>query len=165
MRYTEENKDLFASEDCYFVQCISADFAMGAGIAVKFNQVFDTKNKMIEKHGNYIGRWNDGTCVLCDRVYNLITKEKGYGKPTYATLQNALNSLKAQVLENPDCKTLAMPTIACGLDGLEWNRVSQMVQDTFADTDINISVCIPQRVISKSDVNLQKNKQQKEIEW
>lgn len=162
MTYTEEVKDLFKSTDCYFVQCISADFVMGAGIAVKFNQVFDTKNKMIEKHGNYIGKWGNGTCVLCDKVYNLITKERGYDKPTYFTLQNALNSLKEQVLANPDCKRLAMPTIGCGLDRLEWNRVSQMIKGTFADTDIDISVCVLQKVITKSDVILPKKQ---EIKW
>ena len=34
MIYSEEQKDLFSvSDDYYLVQCISADFAMGAGIA------------------------------------------------------------------------------------------------------------------------------------
>ena len=47
MKYIEEYRDLFSvPDDVYFVQCISADFAMGKGIAVQFNQRFDTKNKI-----------------------------------------------------------------------------------------------------------------------
>ena len=48
MTYKEEVRDLFSvPDDYYFVQCISADFGMGKGIAVEFNKRFDTKNKLI----------------------------------------------------------------------------------------------------------------------
>lgn len=44
MIYQEIKGDLFtAPEDFYFVQCISADFACGAGIAMEFNKHFDVK--------------------------------------------------------------------------------------------------------------------------
>ena len=40
MIYSEEQRDLFSvSDDYYLVQCISADFAMGAGIAVQFMSI------------------------------------------------------------------------------------------------------------------------------
>ena len=35
---------------------------------------------------------------------------------------------------------IAMPMIGCGLDGLEWDKVSQIIQKTFEDTEINIKV-------------------------
>ena len=36
---------------------------------------------------------------------------------------------------------IAMPIIGCGLDRLEWNKVSQIIQDLFCDIDIEILVC------------------------
>ena len=39
-------------------------------------------------------------------------------------------------------KKLAMPLIGCGIDGLEWDKVSTIVKDVFEDTDLDIWVCI-----------------------
>ena len=39
-----------------------------------------------------------------------------------------------------DIKKLAMPKIGCGLDGLNWERVSQMIREIFEDTDIQITI-------------------------
>ena len=47
MVYREEVRDLFSVADDYFLaHCISADFAMGKGIAVEFNKRFNTKTKL-----------------------------------------------------------------------------------------------------------------------
>lgn len=44
MKYAEIKKDIFSiQKPCYYVQCISADFAMGAGIALGFNEHFNMK--------------------------------------------------------------------------------------------------------------------------
>ncbi len=145
--YTEENRDLFTvNKDYYFAQCISADFAMGAGIATEFNKRFDTKTKLKQHYTNWLSRWESspserGTCVLEDRVFNLITKMFYWQKPTYDTMQSALNALQTCISNNPDVKKLAMPTIGCGIDKLDWNIVSQMIKDTFKDDDIEILVC------------------------
>ena len=36
--------------------------------------------------------------------------------------------------------SLSMPTIGCGLDGLEWPKVRNILEEVFQDTDINITV-------------------------
>ena len=36
---------------------------------------------------------------------------------------------------------IAMPMIGCGLDKLNWDKVSQIIKETFKDTDIEILVC------------------------
>ena len=38
-------------------------------------------------------------------------------------------------LEYKKTLQVGMPLIGCGIDGLEWNRVSQMVKDTFSDLE------------------------------
>jgi hypothetical protein len=34
-----------------------------------------------------------------------------------------------------------MPIIGCGLDRLQWDKVSEIIKDVFKDTDIEILVC------------------------
>ena len=36
---------------------------------------------------------------------------------------------------------IAMPIIGCGLDGLEWDRVSRIIKDVFRGEDIELLVC------------------------
>lgn len=37
---------------------------------------------------------------------------------------------------------VAMPVIGCGLDRLQWNKVSEIIKDVFQYEDIEILVCI-----------------------
>lgn len=145
MTYTEITKDLFTMPDDYYLaHCISADFKMGAGIAVQFNKHFDMKNILTTKHPKYydyfVNHRIGGDCILEGRVLNIITKELYYNKPTIITMMIALVKLKQVCLEN-NIKKIAMPTIGCGLDGLKWEIVSKTIQDTLRNTDIEIVVC------------------------
>ena len=145
MVYKEEKRDLFSvPSDYYLVQCISADFAMGKGIAVEFNKRFDAKNRMLntyDKNCWYGGGW----CAPLTPdvpVINLVTKSKYWEKPTYETMREALVALYTIfMMSGKTGVKIAMPKIGCGLDGLEWDRVSKIIQDTFADMDIEILVC------------------------
>lgn len=73
------------------------------------------------------------------RVINLITKERYWEKPTYETMREALNIARLRLPY--DCKKIAMPVIGCGLDRLEWCKVSEIIKEVFANTDIEILVC------------------------
>lgn len=140
MIYIEKRINLFNVDDKYYLaHCISADHKMGAGIAVEFNKRFalESQFKEIEKSGNSI---QVGDAWLLATVFNLITKSKYYGKPTYQTLQKTLDSMK-QACQTLDVKNLAMPKIASGLDRLSWGKVREMIKETFADMDIEILVC------------------------
>ena len=72
-------------------------------------------------------------------VANLITKQYAYGKPTYETLRQSLENLKC-FCEKFQYSHLAMPAIGCGLDRLEWSKVSKMIKDVFNDTSVSITV-------------------------
>lgn len=146
LNYKEETIDLFSVDNSYFlVQCISADFAMGKGIAIKFNQHYNVKHNLYSiLQGNYIACWDNndtkGTCLQVNCVLNLVTKRNYWQKPTYKTMTNALYSMK-QIIQEQHIKKIAMPTIGCGLDKLEWINVKEIIQHVFADTDIEILVC------------------------
>ena len=145
MEFREEKRDLFSvPEDYYLAHCISADFAMGKGIVVEFNRRFDMKNKLRAHYPDYLDQWQkekkSSGCVLAGRVFNLITKERYFQKPTYETMRGALECMKALCAQK-DIRRVAMPVIGCGLDRLEWEKVSAVIRDVFAGTDVEILVC------------------------
>ena len=145
MIYTEKIADLFQMpNDYYLAHCISADFGMGRGIVVEFNKRFNMKQKLQKNFPDYVNEWHkyeyQGACILMDSVLNLITKERYYDKPTYKSIESALYNMRDVCFAN-NIKKVAMPTIGCGLDRLEWPRVRQIIQKIFEDTDIEIVVC------------------------
>lgn len=141
MIYEERKQDLFLVDDSYYLaHCISADFGMGRGIVVEFNRRFDMKNKLQAKYGNYLQRYTNGDCILEGKVFNLITKPQYWSKPTYQSMRNALINMRDKCKGHKITK-VAMPLIGCGLDKLEWDKVSVIIQEIFSDTDIEILVC------------------------
>lgn len=145
MIYNEEKRDLFTvPEEYHLCHCISADFGMGAGIVVLFNRHFDMKRKMQILHKDEgEPKWDalkTGYVIPEGRVFNLITKRNYWNKPTYSDLAQSLLDLKKHCVKNKITK-LAMPLIGCGIDGLEWEKVSEILKTIFNDTDIEILVC------------------------
>jgi O-acetyl-ADP-ribose deacetylase (regulator of RNase III) len=142
MIYNEVKGDLFKdTEDYYYAHCISADFGMGAGIAVEFNRRFNMKNKLLKEYPNgwlFDGQYQLGTIVI-DKVFNLVTKKRVYEKPTYESLRKSLVAMRDICLQD-GIKKIAMPGIGCRLDQLEWDKVSEIIKDVFKNTDIEILV-------------------------
>lgn len=141
----EVHQDLFTvPKDYRLVHCISADFALGAGIAKEFNKRFDMKRKLQSKYPDYFDTFVrhrlGGDCIYEGRVLNLITKERYFEKPSIITMRIALQNMKEICLAN-DITKLAMPRIGCGLDRLQWDKVKQSIEEVFSDTDVEILVC------------------------
>lgn len=131
----EEKRNLFDVEDKYYLaHCISSDCAMGAGIAVEFQKRFNLRNKLLEYDTEY------PKCIRIGRVFNLITKDKYWHKPTYNSIETALVLMKEIVIMN-NIKFIAMPKIGCGLDRLQWDKVKEIIINTFKDIDLEILVC------------------------
>ena len=142
--YLEERKqDIFTMpSEYYLAHCISADFALGAGIAKEFSNRYSVKEKLLVNFSDKRFKLQSvGTCILIDKVFNLITKQRCYSKPTYENVKFALEDMK-KICKTKEIKKIAMPKIGCGLDRLEWNKVKQIILDTFEDTDIEIVICI-----------------------
>ncbi len=145
MEFREEKRDLFSvPDDYYLAHCISADFAMGKGIVVEFNRRFDMKNKLKAHYPDYLDRWQQekkrSGCILAGRVFNLITKERYFQKPTYESLRGALECMKTLCGEK-GVRRVAMPVIGCGLDRLEWEKVSAIIREVFSDKGVEVLVC------------------------
>lgn len=143
MHYQEIKKDLFEVPAYYHLaHCINGNYTLGAGIAREFADRMNMQNRLKwtypiaeGEQAKYIGK-----ALLVGNVFNLVTKAFHFNKPTYESLYSALKSMHEQCKEL-GIKYLAMPKIGCGLDQLDWNRVSKMIKEVFNDLDIDILVC------------------------
>lgn len=139
MIITTEKRDLFTVPQGYYLaHCISADFALGAGIAKTFDEVYNMRFKLFREYDNY--EYEGGDALLIDNVFNLVTKPKCYHKPRYDAVREALETMKGIMVMNATTK-LAMPKIGCGLDRLDWNEVYEIICDVFKDMDVEILIC------------------------
>ena len=137
--------NLFDVPDDYcLVQCISADFGMGKGIAVQFNRKYHMRRVLLNKYPDYLDTYRNistgGDCILEGRVLNLVTKERYFQKPSYYTMAAALLKMKEVCMKNVITK-IAMPRIGCGIDRLIWEDVRHQVEKIFGDTDAEILFC------------------------
>lgn len=140
MEYKLIQDDVFNHKDCYYAHCISRDYALGAGIAVEFDKRYDIRNRLL-KLAEEKPETLDEKCIEVENVFNLITKEKYWQKPSYNSLEESLLEMKEKLSKNKNIKKLVMPKIGCGLDRLSWDKVEPMVQEIFKDLDIEIIAC------------------------
>ncbi|XP_075470118.1 ADP-ribose glycohydrolase OARD1 isoform X2 [Ascaphus truei] len=117
--------------------CISTDCRMGAGIAVQFKKRFQRVEELKSQN-----KKKGDVAVLEDKgrfIYYLITKDKASGKPKYEDLFNSLEAMKCHCVSH-NVTALSIPRIGCGLDRLEWDQVSCLLDKVFTDTNIIITV-------------------------
>lgn len=79
------------------------------------------------------------------RIFNLLTQEGEHGKdtkPGRATLSNVSHCLKRlrHELEKGEIKSLAIPKLATGIGGLDWNSVFPLIKENLGDLAIPIYV-------------------------
>ena len=144
MYYHEEKMNLMdVPQGWWIAHCISGDFALGAGVAKQITEAFNMRAALRSMWGEdsaMSGQWSVPCCLPVGNVFNLVTKERYFHKPTLDSLRTALEEM-ARYAENMRVAKIAMPKIGCGLDKLSWDDVAPMIRDIFEDTDIEIMVC------------------------
>ena len=139
MTITIEQKDLFTVPQGYYLaHCISADFALGAGIAKTFDTVYNMRFKLFREYDMY--SYESGDALLIDNVFNLVTKPKCYHKPRYESIKEALEVMR-DLMDELAVTKVAMPKIGCGLDRCEWSKVHDIICEVFNETDVEILIC------------------------
>jgi hypothetical protein len=145
MLYKEVQYNLFDIPSGYYLaHCISADFKLGKGIAVDFDRIYNMRERLQDNYPYYHENWVKenmiGDCIQVDNVFNLVTKEVYWSKPTYQSITVALTRMKEYCIQN-NIWYIAMPKIGCGLDRLAWDKVSEIIKKLFVDTPATIIVC------------------------
>lgn len=139
MTITIENKDLFTMPQGYYLaHCVNAHFELGAGIAKAFNSVYNMRAKLLKRYDSYV--YHGGDALLVDNVFNLVTKNTRWDRPTYDSLRESLEMMKEYV-DFLEVTKIAMPKVGCGLDRLAWDEVYDIICEVFEDTDVDIVIC------------------------
>lgn len=130
--------DLFNSPGTdALAHCVSRDFAMGRGVAAVFLKNYGGVEEL-KAQNKTVGQ--AATLKRGHRcIYYLITKGRYWEKPTYESLRLALMDMKQHMLQN-NVKNLSMPQIGCGLDRLVWDEVKKMIDETFQDLPVLVSI-------------------------
>ena len=130
--------DLFqCPETSSLGHCVSADLAMGKGIAVLFKNLFQGVEELkaqacsvgdtgvLERNGRF--------------VYYLVSKDKFWNKPTPDDVRRSLLSMRQHALDH-EVTHICLPRIACGLDGLLWVHVRGMLVEVFSGSGVQVTV-------------------------
>jgi O-acetyl-ADP-ribose deacetylase (regulator of RNase III) len=143
MTIKKECRDLFTVPQGYYLaHCISGDYTLGAGIAKQFDDIYNMRYKLHKIYPIPEGEKfaNVGKALLVDNVFNLVTKERYFHKPTYDSLYDTLVTMCDYCVAY-DITKIAMPLIGCGLDKLDWDKVEDIIEDVFENTNLEILVC------------------------
>jgi len=146
---TETRGNLFDLGKKYaLVHCIAEDAHMGAGIALQFRNKYPGMQAYIRRMKPKVG---DIVVYFATRakgdsedriIVNLVTKKTSWDKPTYRSLEEALNKLEEwqRKTENPEVRYLGMPRIGSGLDKLHWDKVHEMIERIFYYSVVSINI-------------------------
>ena len=113
-------RDLFRDKHAIFGHCVSSDLAMSAGIATQFVRLYPE----LEKSGPNYRNLQEGSLIAHfssqngNWIYNLLTKNRHYDKPTYYKLRKSLCRMKSHMVTY-GIKEINLPQIGCGRDKLE----------------------------------------------
>ena len=124
-----------------YAQCISQDTERGMfkGIAVDFLRMFPVLESL--RCMQMEGRLGTAVPVTTSEVfiYNLISKEKYYKKPTLDLLRRCLVSMNEHAVLN-NVPGINMPLIGSGLDRLDFRKVFQLICDVFGGSRVHIQI-------------------------
>lgn len=78
-------------------------------------------------------------------LVNLFTHEAAYAhgsKPGHATLSQVNHTLHAlrNFAQKEKVASLALPRLACGINGLDWNEVKPLIEKQLGDLDIPVYI-------------------------
>ena len=114
--------------------CISADYALGAGIAKDVECRYNVRNQL-----KRLNRRLCPDCIAVGNILNIVTKPRYWDKPTYDSFTKALIYTK-EVCKKLGISHIVMPKIGCGLDGLDWTKCRQIIINTLVSYNIDVDV-------------------------
>ena len=140
IRIINGNDDTIFENQTAVAHCISADAKMSKGFAETISNHISGLQEYCYKSKAFVGSvipfWDNDANRF---IYNLVTKNKFFEKPTLENLRISLENMRGHALLN-NVQIITMPKIGCGLDKLFWNEVLKILKDTFTDSGILIQI-------------------------
>jgi O-acetyl-ADP-ribose deacetylase (regulator of RNase III) len=107
-----------------FGHCVGADLRMLAGVALQVAERHGRPVLPPPVVGSVVMQLSADGVWLC----HMVTKALTAGKPTYESLRTALGTALRE-LTSRGIKTIYLPRIGCGLDGLDWTIVRRIINE------------------------------------
>ncbi len=141
--------DILLTEAQTIAHGVAPNDPMNQGLALSLHEKFPAMHKdfhhWCHQHHPKPGEawlWGGPENV---RIVNLLTQEGGYehgALPGKATVKNVRNSLKAlaKMVKKESLTSLALPRLATGVGGLEWDDVWPLIEEYLGNLDIPVYV-------------------------
>lgn len=141
--------DILLSEAGVLAHGVAPNDPMNHGLALSVHERYPTMHKDFhhwchQRHPAPGEAWMWGG-VDGVRIVNLITQEGGYGhgsrpgKATTSHVSHALRALKKMVAKE-GFTSIALPRLATGVGGLDWNDVEPLIDEQLGDLEIPVYV-------------------------
>lgn len=147
----EVEGDILLSKAQVIAHGVAANDPMKQGLALSLHEQYPAMHKDFhhwchQSHPKTGEAWVWGGAGGV-RIINLITQEGGYGagnqpgKATEADVNHALRALK-KIINKEKFTSLALPRLATGVGGLDWEHVKPLIQSQLGDLDIPVYVYV-----------------------
>lgn len=138
--------DMFATEADIRVNTVNCVGAMGAGVALAFKRRNPEMFKQYQADCK-VGKVRPGEMYVWksltgDWIVNFPTKRDWRDPSRYEDIESGLAALRDYLLELGNV-SVALPALGCGNGGLEWTKVSAMIEKSLEGLDAHIKVFAP----------------------
>jgi len=145
--------DIFTSNCEAIVNPVNTHGRMGAGLAAAFRKNFPDNNKFY-KTACKLGQVKIGSMFVWEKskkskgynlpqyIINFPTKDDSSKPSEYDYIKKGLEDLSSYIAYKK-INSIAIPALGCGLGGLDWSKVKQMIEDYLSATTTEIMVYEP----------------------
>ena len=135
------------------VNTVNTVGVMGKGIALQFKkafpEVFKVYSEAVKQGKIVVGQVQVVPVKVVDSpqyVINFPTKQHWRSPSQLAWIEAGLLDLKRQLVAHR-IQSVALPPLGCGNGGLNWNEVKALIEQTLADSSVDIQVYEPSEAI------------------
>ena len=146
----EVEGDILLSSAQAIAHGVAPNDPMNQGLALSLHERYPAMHKDFH-HWCHVNHPKSGEAWVWGgaegaRIVNLLTQEGGYdgGKPGKATESNVNHALRAlkKIIEKEGFSSIALPRLATGVGGLDWEQVKPLVESQLGDLDIPVYVYV-----------------------
>lgn len=148
LHFTHGN--LLESPAVALVNAVNTEGVMGKGLALAFRQRFPHNYREYRKvcvagqlsPGQLLAVWDKAPDGSPKQIVNFPTKTAWRQPSRYEYVEAGLDAL-ARLIEAEQIPSIAVPALGCGLGGLEWGRVRDLIERYLGGSDAEIWVFVP----------------------